>query len=367
MPTLNRDRLQRFQALLKDHGFDCYLACTPISMGYLAAFFEGGGERMLVMAVPPEGEPAMIVPALSETHARLTGIQNTRSWKDGEDPGLLFESFANEWGLKTAVIGVDDETPAGFLLRMQQALPAALFKCAGDVMAEVRKRKEPGELELMRRAARIADAALGDLLEAAQAGVTEAGLQKVLLSGMMDRSGLASWCIVAAGPNGAEPHHSTSDAPVKAGDVLVADWGCQVGHYGSDTTRTVCIGRAPDEAKKVYQVVHDAQVAAREKIRPGVPCQEIDRAAREVIEDAGYGEFFVHRTGHGIGMMGHEPPFIVEGSESPLEEGQCFSVEPGIYLPGRFGVRIENIVTVTSDGHESLNEEPSASLIETGV
>lgn len=336
-------------------------------MGHLAEFFEGGGERMLVMAIRPQGEPAMIVPALSETHARQTGITEIRSWKDGDDAGLLFEDLSNEWGLKTAVIGVDDEMPAGFLLRMQQALPAALFKCAGDAAAEARKRKEPSELELLRRAARIADAAFGDALEKAMPDMTETELQNALLGGMLDRGAPPTFAIVAAGANGAEPHHSTSSCKIKTSDVIVMDWGCVVDHYLSDITRTICIGKASDEAKRVYKIVYDSHMAGREAIRPGVPCQEIDRASRKVIEDAGYGEFFIHRTGHGIGMMGHEPPFIVEGSNSPLEEGQCFTVEPGIYLPGRFGVRIENVVVVTKDGHESLNEEPASELIETGV
>ncbi|MBA3726713.1 MAG: M24 family metallopeptidase, partial [Armatimonadetes bacterium] len=143
--------------------------------------------------------------------------------------------------------------------------------------------------------------------------------------------------------------------------------GCHVDNYLSDITRTVCCGPASDEAKQVYRVVFKAHMAARAAIYPGVTCESIDQAAREVIEAAGYGEYFVHRTGHGIGLMGHEPPHMVAGSTSPLEVGQCFSVEPGIYLPGKFGVRIENIVAVTENGHESLNEEPAAELIEIGV
>jgi Xaa-Pro dipeptidase len=364
---LNEDRLHRFQDILTDAGLDCYLACTPISMGYLAGFFEGGGERMLVMAIRPSGPPAMIVPSLSATHAAATGISDIRTWSDGEDPGLVFEQLANDWGLKAAIIGVDDEMPAGYLLRMQSALPAALFKCAGDDMAALRKLKSGAELTLMRRAADIADRALPMAMSRIAPGVREAEVAKALLDSMSAGGGTPTFCIVAAGASGAEPHHTTSEAHIKDGDVVVMDWGCQVENYLSDITRTVCCGRASDEAKKVYRIVYDAHMAARAAIRPGVSCEEVDRAAREVIERAGYGEFFVHRTGHGIGMMGHEPPHIVRGSTSPLEVGQCFSVEPGIYLPGKFGVRIENIVTVTEDGHESLNEDPSPELIELGV
>ncbi len=321
---------------------------------------------MLLMAVRPSGAPAMIVPALSETHARATGIADIRAWKDGEDPSLLFEGLATEWGLKTAVLGVDDEMIAGYLLPMQKALPAALFKCGGDVMAELRKRKDANELGHMRKAAAIADRALADAIIAIEPGKTESEIARVLLGSMMDGGAPPTFCIVAAGINGAEPHHNTSAYAIRTGDVIVMDWGCQVENYLSDITRTVCCGPASDEAKSVYRTVFAAHMAAREAIRPGVACEEIDRAARDVIEADGYGDYFVHRTGHGIGLMGHEPPHIVQGSTSLLEEGQCFSVEPGIYLPGKFGVRIENIVAVTSDGHDSLNEEPSAEIIEIG-
>lgn len=364
MAGLDQERLSRFQRLLLDHGLDCYIACTPISMGYLASFFEGGGERMLLMAIRPEGSPAIIAPALSATHASHTGVADIRTWSDGDDAGELFEQLGVEWGLRTAVIGVDDELIAAHLLRMQQALPAALFKAAGDVMAELRKRKDSREIGLMRKAAQIADAAWDAFLQNARPGVTEAECETLVRAAMQSGGGTPTFCIVAAGPNGAEPHHATSKTAMKEGDVVVVDWGCSVENYLSDITRTACVGRASSEAKKVYDVVYRAHMAARDAIRPGVPCEAIDRAARAVIEEAGFGQYFVHRTGHGIGMMGHEPPHIVRGSTSLLEVGQCFSVEPGIYIPGQFGVRIENIVTVTDTGHESLNMEPPSTLPE---
>jgi len=364
---LDANRHAKFQAILKESGLDCYAACTPVSMGYLAGFFEGGGERMLVMLLRPDGEPAMITPALSANQAAHTGITDIRSWRDGEDPAQLFEGLATEWGLKTAVIGVDDEIPAAYLLPMQKALPAALFKCAGTDAARLRKRKDATELDLMRKAASIADGAFAEAVSNLRQGVTEKDLTGVFWRRMMAGGGVPTFCIVAAGAFSAEPHHDSSNAVINYGDVVVMDWGCDVGHYLSDITRTICCGTASEDAKKVYRVVYNAHMAARLAIRPGVMCEDVDRAAREVIEAAGYGEYFVHRTGHGIGMMGHEPPHIIAGETSLLEEGQCFSVEPGIYLPGKFGVRIENIVTVTSDGHESLNEEPSSELIEVGV
>lgn len=317
---------------------------------------------MLIMLVRPTGEPAMIVPALTATHASHTGIADIRTWKDGENPAGLFQSLAKEWHLDAAVIAVDDEMPAGFLLPMQTVLPAALFRCGGEVMAQLRKSKDADELASMRKAAEIAEAAFEDLRSALKPGLTERQAVGILFEGMMKRGGPPTFAIAAAGRNGAEPHHDSDSTQIASGDVIVIDWGCQVDRYLSDITRTVAVGEPDPEAKAVYKVVYDAHMAARAAIRPGVPCEDIDAAARRVIEEAGYGEFFVHRTGHGIGMMGHEPPHIVSGSQSPLEVGQCFSVEPGIYLPGRFGVRIENIVTVTESGHESLNSEPPADL-----
>ena len=155
----------------------------------------------------------------------------------------------------------------------------------------------------------------------------------------------------------------TGQTELKPGDVIVMDYGCIVGGYMSDITRTVCLGESSAEQRKVYETVYAAHMAGRNAIAPGVPAEEVDRATRKVIDEAGYGEFFVHRTGHGLGMRVHEEPYICEGNGHRLEVGNVFSIEPGIYLPGKFGVRIENIVTVTKDGHESLNAEPSPTLL----
>jgi Xaa-Pro aminopeptidase len=161
---------------------------------------------------------------------------------------------------------------------------------------------------------------------------------------------------VASGPNGANPHHEPGDRVIREGDMVVLDFGGLKDGYGSDTTRTVHVGEPSAVEREVHDVVRAAQQAAFEAVRPGVACQEVDRVARRIIEDAGYGEFFIHRTGHGIGLTTHEPPYLVRGEEQPLVPGMCFSIEPGIYLPGRFGVRIEDIVTVTGSGGHRLND-----------
>src|SRR5688500_5882834 len=362
--SLNQARVNRLQQILGEAGVDAYFACTPVSMGYLTGFFEDPHERLTLIAFRPEGAPAMIAPSLSETHAKHTEVGDLRVWKDGDEPTDVFASLVEDWGLKTAVIGVDDEMPAAFLLALQAALPAALFKPAGAQVAQLRKVKDADELAAMRKAAKIADTAFAEVIGDGCSGKTERQIASTLYSTMQARGGSPTFSIVASGANGAEPHHATSDATVIAGDMVVMDWGCELNRYQSDITRTVACGNAEEEAHKVYRVVYKAHMAARATIRPGSPAEDIDRAAREVIEEAGYGEYFIHRTGHGIGMSGHEPPHIVAGNVEPVVVGQCFSIEPGIYLPGRFGVRIENIVAVTEDGHESFNEEPSEELIE---
>ncbi|MDQ2986933.1 MAG: aminopeptidase P family N-terminal domain-containing protein, partial [Armatimonadota bacterium] len=187
--SLNRARLGRFQKILSDAGIDAYFACTPVSMGYLAEFFESPHERMMFIAVRPEGEPAMIAPALSETHASHTGIADIRTWSDGEEPAELFASLAADWGLKTGVLGVDDEMPASFLIAMQATLPAALFRAAGDEMARLRRVKEPHELVAMRRAAKVADFALAGALGAIKPGVTESEVASILFDDMRSRGG----------------------------------------------------------------------------------------------------------------------------------------------------------------------------------
>lgn len=362
--SLDQARLQRFQKILSDAGIDAYFACTPVSMGYLTGFFEDPHERMMMIGLRPEGEPAMIAPSLSATHASHTGIGDIRTWSDGEDPAELFASLASDWSLRTGVIGVDDEMPASFLVPMQAALPAALFKAAGNQMAQLRKVKDGNEMDAMRRSAKIADRALAEAIGMLRGGVSEREVAGSLFDSMRSKGGNPTFAIVAAGANGAEPHHLSGDHKVKAGDMVVMDWGCELDRYQSDMTRTLACDNVTEEAKSVYRTVYKAQAQARAAIRPGVPAEDIDAVAREVITEAGYGEYFIHRTGHGIGMVGHEPPHIVAGNVEPLVVGQCFSVEPGIYLPGKFGVRIENIVAVTEDGHESFNEEPAEELIE---
>ena len=358
------DRLERLAEKMKREGVRAFVISSPVNMGYLYGFTEGGGERFLTMSVRDDGQVRMICPALSANQAARCGIEDVRSWKDGEDPMVLFQRLVDDWGLASATVAIDDEMPAQYLLPMQRVAPDADYKQGFPLIASLMRCKDADEIENLYTAARYADEAFEDVKSQIKVGMTEWQVAMLLVRAMQDRGGLVSFCIVATGPNGAEPHHYTDQTVIKEGDVLIMDFGCTVNGYHSDITRTVCVGKATDEAKKIYEIVHAAHMAARAAAKAGIAGQDVDRAARKVIEDAGYGEFFVHRTGHGLGMRIHEAPNMVEGNTDPLEEGNVFSDEPGIYLPGRFGVRIENILHIADGKATSFNAEPSPTLLE---
>lgn len=355
-------RTAALASALERAGVDAFFAWSPVTMGYLHGLHEGAHERFLTLAFSKEGNVRLICPALTETQARRGGIEDVRPWKDGEDPLAHVAVLARDWGLKAAVIAVDDEMPSKMLLELQDALPAALFRPGGELAASLMRRKSPEELDLLRRAGKIADDAWDVVRPTLRAGQTEREVTRRLFAEMEARGGTPTFGIVATGANGAEPHHLSDDTVLKDGDVVILDFGCSLEGYQSDITRTVAIGHASDEAKKVYDTVLKAHYAGREAIHAGVTAGSVDAAARKVIEDAGYGPFFFHRLGHGIGLQGHEEPYIVGSSTVELMAGDCFSIEPGIYLAGKFGVRIENIVSATDDGHISMNAEPEPEL-----
>lgn len=356
------ERLPRLAQALSDDGFDAYLACTPITMGYLAGLFEDGHERLLLMAIRADGQMRLICPALTANQAKRVGIQDVRPWADGEDPLLHVADLAEDWGLKAGRIAVDNEMRADILLSLQDALPAALFKAGDEIISQLTRRKDGLELELMQRAANIADEAYRQVKPRIKAGQTEVEVGRMLSDAMADLGGKPTFAIVAAGANGAEPHHLSDDTVLKKGNVVILDFGCDVGGYQSDITRVVAIGDASEKAQEVYRIVYRAHMAGREAAKAGATAGSVDAVTRKVIEDAGYGAYFVHRTGHGIGMRGHESPNITPGSDFVLEPGNCFSIEPGIYLPGEFGVRIENIAVSREGDCYSFNEDPSPEL-----
>jgi D-alanyl-D-alanine dipeptidase len=242
------------------------------------------------------------------------------------------------------------------LLGLQDKLPGARYVSMTAALPMLRAIKDADELERLTAAGAAADACFEDIAGVRFAGRRESDIAADL-AGFLRAHGHSQvdFTVVGSGPNGANPHHEMSDRVIEEGDMVVLDFGGIKEGYGSDTTRTVHVGEPTDEEREVFEIVRRAQQAGFDAVRPGIACQEIDRAARKVIADAGYGEYFIHRVGHGIGLTTHEPPYMVEGEEHLIEPGMCFSIEPGIYLPGRFGVRIEDIVAATDDGGRRLN------------
>ncbi|WP_329336232.1 aminopeptidase P family protein [Streptomyces sp. NBC_01352] len=313
-------------------------------------------ERLTLLVLAPGQDPVLVVPTLEAPDAaKAPGASalTLRDWTDGKDPYAATAALLDASGS----FGVSDNAWAMHLLGLQKALPGTSYASLTEALPMLRAVKDAAELKLLAAAGAAADATFEDIRNVPFAGRRESEIAADL-DRLLREHGHAQvdFTIVASGPNGANPHHEVGDRVVERGDMVVLDFGGLKDGYGSDTSRTVHVGEPSDEERRVHDLVRAAQEAGFRAVRPGVACQEVDRAARAVIADAGYGEYFIHRTGHGIGVTTHEPPYMIEGEEQPLVPGMCFSVEPGIYLPGRFGVRIEDIVTVTEDGGRRLND-----------
>jgi D-alanyl-D-alanine dipeptidase len=312
-------------------------------------------ERLTLLVLAAGQDPVLVVPALEAPDAQKAAgapALALRDWTDGKDPYAATAALLDASGR----FGISDNAWALHLLALQRAMPGSSYTSLTEALPMLRAVKDAAELELMTAAGAAADATFEEIRNVPFAGRRESQVAADL-DRLLRRHGheQVDFTIVASGPNGANPHHEAGDRVIERGDMVVLDFGGLKDGYGSDTSRTVHVGEPTDEERRVHDIVREAQEAGFRAVRPGAACQDVDRAARAVIAGAGYGEYFIHRTGHGIGVTTHEPPYMIEGEERPLVPGMCFSVEPGIYLPGRFGVRIEDIVTVTEDGGRRLN------------
>jgi Xaa-Pro aminopeptidase len=276
-------------------------------------------------------------------------------WTDGDDPYAATAALLEADGR----YAISDSAWAMHLLGLQKRLPGSAHFSMTAALPMLRAVKNDQEIGFLTAAGAAADASFEDIAGVTFAGRTESQIGADLAAFLRAHGhSQVDFTVVGSGPNGANPHHEMSERVIEQGDMVVLDFGGLKDGYGSDTTRTVHVGEPTDEEREVHEIVRRAQQAGFEAVRPGVACEEIDRAARRVIADAGYGEYFIHRVGHGIGLTTHEPPYMVEGEKHLIEPGMCFSIEPGIYLPGRFGVRIEDIVVATEDGGRRLNTTP---------
>jgi Xaa-Pro aminopeptidase len=352
-PHLDRIRRAILEAGQRD--LDALVVSPSPDLAYLTGYDPMPLERPTLLVLRRERDPALLVPELERPLAAASPMGEHLElvpWLDGADP---YEA-AGKLLIGTARVAVADRLWASHLIGLQRALPGASFSPASAVLGRLRSVKDSSELEALRRAARAADETFREILAMSFEGRSEEAVAHDLAE-LLVRHGhaKAEFTIVASGPHAASPHHEPGDRTILPRDAVVMDFGGELGGYLSDTTRTVVVGEAPEGFGQAYAAVQEAQAAAVDAVRPGVRAEEIDRAARVVIEAAGYAERFIHRTGHGIGLELHEPPYMVEGDRTVLEPGMTFSVEPGVYLEGRFGIRIEDIVAVTEDAVERLN------------
>ena len=363
VPVL-RDRLDRVRSAAAGADVDALVITPGSDLRYLLGVGGESFERLTCLVVPVAGDPVLVVPKLEQpgyagVPADELGV-SVAAWVDGEDPYRLVAGvLAGSGGVSR--VGVADMMPALHVLGLAAAVPGARQVLAGPVLRELRMRKDAAEVAALARAGAAIDRVHARMGEWLRAGRTEAEVGADIAAAIVaEGHERAEFVIVGSGPNGASPHHELSDRVIEVGDVVVVDIGGPVPEgYHSDSTRVYSVGEpAHPDVWETYGVLQRAQEAAVRAVRPGVSAQEVDAAAREVIAAAGFGEFFVHRTGHGIGLDVHEEPYVVAGNDLPLEAGMAFSVEPGIYLPGRWGARIEDIVVVTEDGVRRLNDRP---------
>ena len=356
------------------------LAGLVITPGYDLRYLVGSRaqtfERLTALVVPAAGDPTMIVPrlelaAMKESAVGELGIA-LRDWVDGDDPYALVAaalggSSVAEKSAPLAVAGqsaplavaVTDSMPALHLLPMAETL-GVVPVLATDVLRTLRMIKDAAEVEALRKAGEAIDRVHARVPEFLVPGRTEADVAADIAEAIVaEGHSEVAFIIVGSGPHGADPHHECSDRELRSGDIVVVDIGgpYEPG-YNSDSTRTYSIGEPDPDIARRYAVLQRAQRAAVDAVRPGVTAEQIDAAARDVLAAEGMGEAFVHRTGHGIGLSVHEEPYIVAGNRLELQEGMAFSVEPGIYFPGEWGARIEDIVIVTADGVQSVNNRP---------
>jgi Xaa-Pro aminopeptidase len=375
-------RLAAAQALARDAGLGALLIGVGADLRYLTGYTALPLERLTMLVAAAHGPATLVVPRLEAlpalgSPAAVAGAVEVLSWEETEDPVALVASLVRAAvargdgrGLRLAV---SDRLLAVFVLRLQAEMPGTTWSLGSGVLRGLRIHKDPEEIELLRLAAEAADRVVeaiahGPLLGRTEADIAREVRERLVAEGHDD----AEFAIVASGPDSASPHHEASERRIVAGEPIVLDIGGPLGGYGSDITRTIWVtagdpGRGPDdEFRRIHELVRAAQLAATEAVRPGLPAEAVDAAARDVIVAGGYGARFIHRVGHGIGLEGHEDPYLVAGNAEPLEPGMAFSIEPGIYLEGRYGVRLEDIVVCGPDAAIVLNRAPHDLLVVDG-
>lgn len=360
--TSGTPRLDRLRTLLRAQGLDALAVVPGANMHYLAGLEFSTKLRLTAALIPVVGTPALVVPALEQERARaqLRGEMQILTWSDGDGPAGALAQAVAATNLAGKRVGIEQNVMRVFELRaLETAAPAIEIVDATPILSAMRMTKDASELAAMREAVRLIEQTLHATVAAMRVGMTEREVAEFWMNEIRATGCPPSFDVaVGSGPNGANPHHSNGDRQLQHGDLVVMDGGVYYQGYASDITRTIAVGTPDPESRRIYELVLAANTAGRAACRPEATGALIDQAARTIIEQGGYGPQFIHRTGHGLGMEIHEPPFIVGGSDEPLTPGMTFTVEPGIYLPGVVGVRIEDDMVITKTGAESLTSFP---------
>ena len=351
-------RINRARAEMASAGVDALLLSVGRDMPYLIGYDAMPLERLTALVVRRDGPCVLVVPGLEaprvEHHADVFDLV---AWGETQDPmTIVVDALA---GARTVAVG--DQMWARFVLDAQRRLPNVTWSAASAVMVALRAVKDAAEIAALARAGAAADAVAAELLAGGipLLGRTEAQVSADISARLLERGhDVVNFAIVAAGENAASPHHHPGSRIIRRGDIVLCDFGGTMDGYCSDITRCVHIGEPSAEVRDAWDVLRRAQQAAVDAARVGARCEDVDRAARRIIADAGYGDEFIHRTGHGIGMDAHEDPYMVEGNGAPLAAGHAFSVEPGIYVAGKWGMRLEDIVVATETGPRRMNDAP---------
>jgi Xaa-Pro dipeptidase len=350
-----KQRIERAGSLMAQMGFAA-LFCEPsTTFNYLMGANFGRSERLIALVLASDGEPIVVAPQfeVERVERRVKSVSDIRGWEEDESPFALVADILS--GQRPGKIAVEPSARFGMANRLQEAMPDWEVADGTAMFVQLRIVKSEPELALIRRAISITESSIAATFAALEPRLTDREVAGVL-SGEMARRGARGGGLVQFGPTSALPHGGTEGRALESGTVVLIDAGCRVHDYASDITRMHFFGDDPDvEYREVFNTVFSAQSAAYEAGKPGMGCQQLDRIARNVIEEASYGEYFTHRLGHGMGMDGHEPPYLVEGNTRQLEPGMVFTIEPGIYLPGRWGVRIEDDFVVRDNGLEALS------------
>ena len=351
-------RLTALRAAMEETGTDLVALGPGPHMHWVLGFHPHPDERPCLLLVTRR-DAAMLMPALNAEEAQTKTDLPLHLWADDDGPEYaLSTALAAVGGGEAGHVAVDEAMRADFALLLLDAVPNAHHTYAAETVGELRLRKDAAEIAALKMNAGIADCAMAAARNALKPGVTEREVAAAARATFADEGAAPLFTIVGAGGNGAFPHHATGDTPIRPGQPIVMDIGARRGDFSSDITRMACIGEPPEGYAEVHAVVEAAVQAALAAAKPGVKAKAVDKAARDTIAAAGYGDYFVHRTGHGMGLEGHEPPWITATSDTTLAPGMVFSIEPGIYLPGRFGIRLEEIVVLHDDGPEILSGLP---------